>query len=70
MKITVFWDVASPSRVDIDRIFRGAYCLLHQFLGDVDLISRRLHGATSQKTVIFTALLIPMYIVHFVLRQC
>jgi hypothetical protein len=29
-KMTVFWDVAPCSLVQIDRRFRGAYCLLHQ----------------------------------------
>jgi hypothetical protein len=27
MKMTVFWDVAQCSVVEIDRRFRGAYCL-------------------------------------------
>jgi hypothetical protein len=30
MKMTVFWDVALCSLVEIDRRFRGAYCLHHQ----------------------------------------
>jgi hypothetical protein len=29
MKMTVFWDVAQCSLIDIDRRFRGAYCLTH-----------------------------------------
>jgi hypothetical protein len=29
-KMTVFWDVAPCSLVEIERRFRGAYCLLHQ----------------------------------------
>jgi hypothetical protein len=45
MKMAVFWDVAPCSLIDIDRRFRGAYCHHHQGL--------ILHGATSQKTVIF-----------------
>jgi hypothetical protein len=39
LKMTVFWDVAKCSLVEIDRRFRGAYYLSHQ-------------GATSQKTVV------------------
>jgi hypothetical protein len=27
MKFRVFWDVAPCSQVDVDRRFRGAYCL-------------------------------------------
>jgi hypothetical protein len=30
MKFRVFWDVAPCSQVDVDRRFRGAYCLHHQ----------------------------------------
>jgi hypothetical protein len=30
MKMTAFWDVALCSFVDVDRRFRGAYCLHHQ----------------------------------------
>jgi hypothetical protein len=29
MKMIVFWDVVPCSLVDIDRRFRGAYCLHH-----------------------------------------
>jgi hypothetical protein len=29
MNMTVFWDVAPCCRVEIDRRFRGAYCLHH-----------------------------------------
>jgi hypothetical protein len=29
-KMTVFWDVAPCSLVEIDRRFTGAYCLHHQ----------------------------------------
>jgi hypothetical protein len=47
--MAVFWDVASCSLVEIGRRFKGAYCLpLNR-----QTISTRLHGATSQKTVIF-----------------
>jgi hypothetical protein len=30
MKMAVFWNVASSSRLEIDRRFRGAYCLNNQ----------------------------------------
>jgi hypothetical protein len=30
MKFRVFWDVAPCSHVEVDRRFRGAYCLHHQ----------------------------------------
>jgi hypothetical protein len=30
MKIAAFWDIASCSLVEVDRSFRGAYCLHHQ----------------------------------------
>jgi hypothetical protein len=30
LKMTVFWGVAPCSLVEIDRHFRGAYCLYHQ----------------------------------------
>jgi hypothetical protein len=30
MKMTVFWDVALYGLVEIDRRFRGAYCVYHQ----------------------------------------
>jgi hypothetical protein len=30
MKMVIFWDVAACSLVDIDRRFRGAYCLHHR----------------------------------------
>jgi hypothetical protein len=32
MKITVFWDVAPCSLVDIDQHFRGTYCLHHALM--------------------------------------
>jgi hypothetical protein len=30
MKIIVFWDIAPYSLVEVDRRFRGVYCLHHQ----------------------------------------
>jgi hypothetical protein len=45
MKITVFMDVAPCSLVEVYRCFRGACCFQNY--------GGRLHGAASQKTVIF-----------------
>jgi hypothetical protein len=47
MKTRAFWDVA-PCSLEVDRRFTGVYCLHHQ--GNICLI---LHGATSQKALIF-----------------
>jgi hypothetical protein len=30
VKVTVFWDTAPCSLVEVERRFRGAYCLHHQ----------------------------------------
>jgi hypothetical protein len=30
MKFRVFWDVVPSSHVEVDRHFRGVYCLYHQ----------------------------------------
>jgi hypothetical protein len=30
MKMTAFWDIALCSLVEVDQLFRGAYCLHHQ----------------------------------------
>jgi hypothetical protein len=30
MKFIVFWDIAPCSHIEVDRHFRGAYCLHHQ----------------------------------------
>jgi hypothetical protein len=30
LKMTVFWDVASCSLIELNRSFRSAYCLHHQ----------------------------------------
>jgi hypothetical protein len=45
MKMAVMWDIAPCILVEVVGRFRGVYCFHHQ--GD------RLHGAISQKTVIF-----------------
>jgi hypothetical protein len=65
MKITVFWDIAPCSLVEGDWRLRGACCLHHQGLHSLPSwwrqytplkrcsTSMRLHGAVSQKAVIF-----------------
>jgi hypothetical protein len=57
MKTAVFWDASSCCLVEIDRRFRGAYCLSHQGdnVGSISGTSvnfTRLHGAVYQNTVI------------------
>jgi hypothetical protein len=60
--MAVFWDVAPCSQVDIVQCFRRAYYLHHHGDGVMmeaisslkyQLISTRLHSATSQKAAIF-----------------
>jgi hypothetical protein len=55
MKMTVFWDVAPCSLVEIYLRFRGAYCLNHQGNDGRGGTHHRNVGlvATSQKIVIF-----------------
>jgi hypothetical protein len=61
LKMVVFWDVAPCSLVDIDRRFREVCCLYHGRSNGLQggaspkcrSISTRLHGAASQKRVIF-----------------
>jgi hypothetical protein len=48
MKMRVFCDIASCSHVEVDRRFRGAYCLHH---------SPDDGGTTSQKTLNFNEFL-------------
>jgi hypothetical protein len=59
MKMAVFWDVAPCGLVDIDRRFRGAYCLHHHHhldnAGQLPPLKRRSvftrqHDTISQKT--------------------
>jgi hypothetical protein len=61
-KIRAFWDIASCNLVRVDRRFRYTYCLHHQ--GDLFITlmigqyrhrsnPTRLHGAISQKALIF-----------------
>jgi hypothetical protein len=45
-----FWDVAPCSFLEVDRSFGGVCCFHHQ---DDSSVSTRLHGAMSQKAVIF-----------------
>jgi hypothetical protein len=63
MNITVFLNISSCSLVEIYRRFRGAFCFHHQD-DESPLkhcsISIRLHGAVSQKTVIFVYVFINM----------
>jgi hypothetical protein len=55
MKLRAFWDIAPCSLVGVDRRFRGAYCLHHQ--GDESSPTPlRLHGAISQKALVFSYL--------------
>jgi hypothetical protein len=61
MKMAAFWDLA-PCSLEVDRCFRGAYCL-HQGDDHPDdggsahlkhrSTSTRLHGTTYQKAAIF-----------------
>jgi hypothetical protein len=53
--MTVLWDVAPCSAAEIDRRFRRVYCLHRQddVMEAVSTSDMRLHGATSQKAVIF-----------------
>jgi hypothetical protein len=55
LKMTLFWDVAPCSLVDIRRRFTGFYCLHHQGKAYLKLraLSVRLHDTTSQKMAIF-----------------
>jgi hypothetical protein len=49
--MTVLWNISRCSLLDIDRRFRGAYCL-HKQVPEM-LVNIRLHGLTFQKTAIF-----------------
>jgi hypothetical protein len=42
MKFKVFWDGTPCSHVEVDRGFRGAYCLHHQ--GDEQALRERIAG--------------------------
>jgi hypothetical protein len=51
MKMTAFSDVAPLSVVEVDRRFRGSYCLHHQGGTYSSSTSTRLYGAMSHKAV-------------------
>jgi hypothetical protein len=57
MKMTAFWDTATCSPVEVYRRFRGAYYLIHcpNDGGSKHLwnVGKLLHGATTQKALIF-----------------
>jgi hypothetical protein len=55
LKIIIFWDVVPYSVAEIDRRFRGVYCLNHddKHLLKRRCISTRLHVETSHNTAIF-----------------
>jgi hypothetical protein len=78
MEMTVFWDVALCSIVDVLRRFRGAYCLhYHGALmkeGQQEPVKRRqtstrLHDAIFLKTVTFTVKLNTNRPEHFILTE-
>jgi hypothetical protein len=54
MEVRAFWDMAPCSLVEVDRRFRGSYCLHHKGdrLDDGGSTSRRLHSDISQKALI------------------
>jgi hypothetical protein len=71
MKITTIWVITSCSLDELDKRFRGAYCLHHQ--SDIYLspwlwrqsalleslsTSTRIHGAISHKTIIFRTFIV------------
>jgi hypothetical protein len=46
IQMTVFWDIASCGVIEVDRRFRGVYCLHHQGYSD--------DGGISQKAIVFS----------------
>jgi hypothetical protein len=64
VKVTASWDIVLCSFIEVDRRFRGVYCRRYQRDrsgdgGSKHLLERRLtsmglHGAISQKAVLFT----------------
>jgi hypothetical protein len=48
--MAVFWDVAPCSLVDIDRCFRGAYCLHYQ--GVSSLTTLMMEAVSSSETLL------------------
>jgi VanZ family protein len=65
MKMAVFWGVAPGSVVEVYQLFRGPCCLHHQG----DRPDDRLHGATTQKTAIFTYNILTIYILVLSLHK-
>jgi hypothetical protein len=57
MKFRVFWDIAPCSDVEVDRRFRGAYCLNHQ--GDVLMMEAVRTSETSVNFNVTTRRYIP-----------
>jgi hypothetical protein len=59
MKMVVFWDVTPCSLVDVNRRFRGAYCLQHPDDGDSKFMRAMIItlimevGSTSETSVNF-----------------
>jgi len=45
-KFRVFWDVAPRSHVEVDRCFRGVYCLHHQG-DDVHIVHMHTEGVET-----------------------
>jgi hypothetical protein len=64
MKLRVFWDVAPCNHVEVDRLFRGVYCLRHRPDDGVH---------TSETTVNFnvtTRRCIPTFAIEMHCLQC
>jgi hypothetical protein len=53
--MTVFWDAAPYSLVEVYLRLRGAYCLMMEAVStsETSVNFYQIHGATSQKTIIF-----------------
>jgi hypothetical protein len=70
MKMTAFWDVALCSLIKVHQCFKGAYYFHHQDDSGSSTplkhrsTSTRIHGAISQKAVIFSVLLVYKVIIN------
>jgi hypothetical protein len=55
VKMIAFWDIAPFGLVQVHRRFNGAYCLMMEAVRTcgMSVYFRRLHGAISQKAIIF-----------------
>jgi hypothetical protein len=51
MKFRVFWDVAPCSHIEVDRRFRGSFCLRHQGIHAITLMMKAVR--TSETSVNF-----------------